>query len=79
MEWPGNSPDLNSIEHGWPILKKGLNDKHPYLRTIDKIKTAWEAFERAIVQEWEDIPQDAIDDVISSMDTRANEVIASNG
>ena len=26
-KWPGNSPDLNPIEHVWHIIKKQLQDR----------------------------------------------------
>ena len=32
LDWPGNSPDLNPIEHIWRILKDRVAARRPYIR-----------------------------------------------
>ena len=29
LEWPGNSPELNSIENLWSIMKRKVAEQHP--------------------------------------------------
>lgn len=35
-KWPGNSPDLNPIEHIWHIIKKQLQDRD--VSTVARLK-----------------------------------------
>ncbi|GFT60433.1 colorectal mutant cancer protein [Trichonephila clavipes] len=63
MDWPAYSPDLNPIEHVWDMLGRRqlqpVNPSHlsPELR-------------RALLDEWCNIPQDQIDNLILSMPRR---------
>lgn len=72
MEWPPLSPDLNPIEHLWDTLKRKVRSRTPAPVNHNQLVDAVNA-------EWENIPQDTIENLISSMPRRLNAVIQSRG
>ena len=40
LDWPGNSPDLNPIEHIWRLLKNRAAARRPYIRGRIKLEIA---------------------------------------
>ena len=52
MLWPGNSPDLSTIEKGWPWMKRVTTFKGAP-RTRTDLETSW-------MSKWGTIPQDSI-------------------
>ncbi|GFT32929.1 transposable element Tc3 transposase [Trichonephila clavipes] len=65
MDWPAYSPDLNPIEHVWDML--------PTTRApISPLSTE----PGALLDEWFNIPQDQIDNLILSMARRLQELQA---
>jgi transposase len=38
LKWPGNSPDLNPIEHIWDLMKKRIKKRHRLIRTVEELK-----------------------------------------
>ena len=71
LEWPGNGPDLNSIENLWAVFKHNAADKHssniPAL--IKVIKLVW-------IRE---IPEEFCKNLIENMSRRMKAVIKAKG
>ncbi|GFW50796.1 transposable element Tcb2 transposase [Trichonephila clavipes] len=72
MDSPAYSPDLNTIEHVWDMLgrRNGAHQPPP---------TCLPEHRRALLDEWCNIPQDQIDNLILSMPMRCKACIASSG
>lgn len=71
LEWPANSPDLNPIENVWKQVKDQVQKR----RRPQNIDEMWTAVNLA----WEDIPQESIQKLISTMPNRMEAVIAAKG
>ncbi|GFV08379.1 transposable element Tcb2 transposase [Trichonephila clavipes] len=63
MDWPAYSPDLNPIEHVWDILGRRIAARQPPPTCLPELR-------RALFDEWCNIPQDQIDNLILSMPRR---------
>ncbi|GFW92636.1 transposable element Tcb1 transposase [Trichonephila clavipes] len=72
MDWPAYSPDLNPIEHMWDMLGQRIAARQPP-------PTCLPEFRRSLLDEWCNIPQDQIDNLILSMPRRCKACIASSG
>lgn len=68
--WPPNSPDLNPIEHLWDYIGKRVQARIP--RSLQQL-------ELFLQDEWNNVPQAFIDNLISSMRRRIGEVIVARG
>jgi DDE superfamily endonuclease len=79
LKWPVYSPDLNPIENLWAILKRMINERYPDLINMRASQAALEHFRDCINECWHDIPQEIIDSLIKSMDSRVNHVMAAKG
>ncbi|KAI4904895.1 hypothetical protein NFI96_009961 [Prochilodus magdalenae] len=53
IDWPTSSPDLNPIEHPWDIMFRSIRRHQVPLQTVQELSDA-------LVQIWEEIPQDTI-------------------
>ncbi|GFW90036.1 transposable element Tc3 transposase [Trichonephila clavipes] len=60
MDWPAYSPDLNPIEHVWDMLGRRIAARQPPPTCLPELR-------RALLDEWCNIPQDQIDNLILSM------------
>uniref|UniRef100_A0A8C7QJN8 Tc1-like transposase DDE domain-containing protein n=1 Tax=Oncorhynchus mykiss TaxID=8022 RepID=A0A8C7QJN8_ONCMY len=72
MDWPARSPDLNSIEHIWDIMARSIHQRHVAPQTVQELADA-------LVQAWEEIPQETICNLIRSMPRRCRKVIQARG
>ncbi|GBM77067.1 Acetylcholinesterase-1 [Araneus ventricosus] len=64
MDWPVYSPDFNSIEHVWDMLGRRIAARQPPPTCLPELR-------RALLDEWCNIPQDQIDNLILSMPRRS--------
>ena len=71
LPWPGNSPDLNPVEHAWAYVSRLLSN----LLTLKTDEQAWEAIQNA----WASIPLKVIRNWIASLPRRVRAVIDSDG
>ncbi|GFX01730.1 transposable element Tcb2 transposase [Trichonephila clavipes] len=67
MEWPACSPDMNPIEHVCDALGRRVAGRQPPPQTLQEL-------ERALLEEWDKIPQLVIKSVIDSMPQRMENV-----
>ena len=71
LSWPGNSPDLNPIEHCWSLLKKKVSQRKP---------SSKQSLQEAIVQSWNhDLGIEYIRKLIDSMPDRLRAVVKARG
>lgn len=72
MEWPALSPDLNPIEHVWDQLDRRVRKRPNPPQTIQELT-------QALIEEWENIPQESLRRLVRSMPRRCEEVIRARG
>ncbi|GFW55459.1 transposable element Tcb2 transposase [Trichonephila clavipes] len=60
MNCPAYSPDLNPIEHVWDMPDRRIAARHPPPTCLLELR-------RALLDEWCNIPQDQVDNLILSM------------
>jgi len=63
MGWPACSPDINLIEHVWDMLGRRLRSITTAVQNPERVAAA-------LVEIWDNLPQDMIDNVIRSMKRR---------
>ncbi|GFT84465.1 transposable element Tcb1 transposase [Trichonephila clavipes] len=72
MDWPASSPDLNPIEPVWDMLGRRIAPRQLPPTCLPELRGA-------LLDEWCNIPQDRIDNLILSMPRRCKDCIASSG
>ena len=70
--WPPRSPDLNPIEHVWDEMKRRLRRQVLAPRNSQELRNV-------VVQEWENLPQGVIQNLIQSMPRRLQAVVTARG
>lgn len=63
LEWFGQSPDMNSFENLWNLIKKRLADLENYPKNRDELFAA-------VLKMWSEIPIATMYDLILSMPRR---------
>ena len=69
MQWPSCSPDLNPIEHLWDLLGRAVRNRVNNATTVQELR-------QIVVDEWDAIPQQRVQRLISSMRRRCQAVTA---
>ena len=72
LPWPALSPDLNPIEHLWDILGQRIRRRHMQPQRHHELRNA-------LLGEWQNIPQNTINALITSMPRRIAAVSAAKG
>ncbi|ENN74725.1 hypothetical protein YQE_08692, partial [Dendroctonus ponderosae] len=71
-EWPARSPDLNVIEDVWDQLKRRF-------RRRDCTPENFAELENAVLQEWHNIPQEFIINLLYGIPRRLRDAIRARG
>ena len=71
LHWPPYSPDLNPIEHLWVALERRVR-KRDIPNNVAQLQLA-------LIQEWNNIPQRNIDNLVGSMVRRVRAATAAHG
>ena len=70
--WPAQSPDLNPIEHLWDVLERQVRARNPHPKNKDELALA-------LTEEWLNIDQTILENLVDSMPRRVDAVIKSRG
>ena len=71
LDWP-YSPDLNPIEHLWDALDRRVRKRVNVPNNVAQLQLA-------LIQEWNNIPQRTIDNLVRSMVRRVRAATAARG
>jgi transposase len=75
LEWPAKGPYLNPIEHPWDHLNRRVRSVHVIVAPINL-----EDLSNLLIQEWHQIPQESIQNLVRSIPRKMQEcIIARNG
>lgn len=72
LDWPAMSPDMNPIEHAWDILSRAVRARRNPPRTLRELVIAAR-------EEWQNIPQERIANLVNSMRRRLQACIDARG
>lgn len=72
LDWPSQSPDLNPIEHIWGYIKRKLKERVVKPQNLDQLYGH-------IQEEWGQIPQRVLNNLVESIPRRIQAVIKAKG
>lgn len=72
LPWPAQSPDLNPIEHLWDVLERKVRKRTPHPKNINELFDI-------LVEEWNNINIEILENLVDSMPRRIEAVIDSKG
>jgi ribosomal 50S subunit-associated protein YjgA (DUF615 family) len=72
LQWLARSPDLNPIEHFWNRLGLQLEQRRVAFRTLNELQDA-------LLEEWENLPQEYIQSLFDSIPRRMAAAIRARG
>lgn len=72
LDWPAYSPDMSPIEHLWDDLDRRVRQRDPVPENVRQLRVA-------LQEEWNNIPQATIDNLVNSMRRRCVALRAANG
>lgn len=72
MDWPPKSPDFNPIEHIWGIMKRKLSRRLLPQHSLQDLR-------RFMVEEWQELPMNTINNCVRSMPRRARQSVEQRG
>ena len=72
LDWPPYSRDLNPIEHLWDALDRRVRKRVNVLNNVAQLQLA-------VIQEWNNISQRTIDNLVGSMVRRVRAATAARG
>ena len=67
IPWPAMSPDMNPIGHVLDFIGRKINQRNPKCQNIEELRTA-------ILQEWQQFPQERLRRRVRSMTRRVTEL-----
>lgn len=72
LPWPSRSPDLNPIEHLWDELDRRVRRQQNQPQSLQQLR-------RALQEEWNNIPQALVQNLVASMGRRCQAVLDAKG
>jgi hypothetical protein len=72
LPWPTRSSDLNPIEHVWDMLGRRVRQHRSSPQTLQDLRNV-------LIEEWDNISQEEVTNLISSMPQRLEAVIRARG
>ena len=72
LEWPAFSPDMNPIDHTWDTLKRAVFGRDDPPITLRDLR-------RFVFEEWDNLDQQDLDELVDSMPLRIQTCINARG